>query len=327
MYVLERDDSKPGPSPYVLDATAGDMPRSSIELLVQLKHTTSSSTSSNTKPPPPPPMALTLNNYLAVPPPRTTRTALIGHMLATQYPDKIKSADDIESILFLPFVEGGIVKGRTTSGGCGSDADDHDDASDERHHHQQQQQQQQEQSSNGCLPETDTRNQSSFGSLSSPYSGQEQRNKSESTLDVEDEIEVDDNMSLSRNISRFAKPEISLRFPCYEIPPDLNESNPNYSSPRLLSSPSMDVHAKRLRFFEHEHETFDSTNVVPDDSKNNKKKDKDFTTIVDTSNTGNRKKSHEAPLLLPERSFRFPILQFPCLGCFGKSSATVSSSD
>ena len=35
MYVLKKKLSEPGSSPYVIEATEGDMPRSSIELIVE----------------------------------------------------------------------------------------------------------------------------------------------------------------------------------------------------------------------------------------------------------------------------------------------------
>ena len=37
MYVLRKDLNKPGPAPYVLDKEQGDMPRSSIYVMVKLK--------------------------------------------------------------------------------------------------------------------------------------------------------------------------------------------------------------------------------------------------------------------------------------------------
>lgn len=98
-YVLKKDLSKLGQSPYVLDRKLGDEPRSSIKLLVEFKDGKQ--------------RRLTLEKYLSVPPPRTTRIGLIKCMLAEQ---KGIDPNEIESILFMPFVEGGVIKGRSTSG-------------------------------------------------------------------------------------------------------------------------------------------------------------------------------------------------------------------
>jgi len=106
MYVLRKDLSKPGSSPYILDRDAGDIPKSSIELWVEFV--------SGDK------RTFTLNNYLSIPPPRTLRLDVVKHMLAEQYPEEIVS-DDIVSIEFMPFVTSGedgedFVKGITPSG-------------------------------------------------------------------------------------------------------------------------------------------------------------------------------------------------------------------
>jgi broad specificity phosphatase PhoE len=102
MYLLQKDLTKPGDSPYVLDSENGDVPRSSIDVLIELK-----STGAKRK--------LKLENYLSIPPPRTTRIELVKHMLAEQNPSEI-DADDIASIVFMPFIEGGVIRGRSTSG-------------------------------------------------------------------------------------------------------------------------------------------------------------------------------------------------------------------
>ena len=107
IYVLRKDLSKPGPSPYILDNESGDMPRSSIEVMVTLKSTQQK-------------LILKLENYLSIPPPRTTRIDLVKCLLAEQYPSEVK-ADDVDSIVFMPFVEGGIIKGRSTSGVASKD--------------------------------------------------------------------------------------------------------------------------------------------------------------------------------------------------------------
>lgn len=120
MYVLKKDLSKPGPSPYVLDKEQGDVPQSSINLRVQLQNKQQESsggvggaagetTTTTTK-------SLILKDYLNVPPPRTTQLGCIKYMLAEQYPEEIKDPNDIASIMFMPFVAGGIIKGRSSSG-------------------------------------------------------------------------------------------------------------------------------------------------------------------------------------------------------------------
>ena len=106
MYVLRKDLSKPGGSPYILDREAGDIPKSSIELWVEF-------VSGDKK-------TFTLNNYLSIPPPRTLRLDVVKNMLAEQYPEEIVT-DDIVSIEFMPFVTSGedgedFVKGVTPSG-------------------------------------------------------------------------------------------------------------------------------------------------------------------------------------------------------------------
>jgi len=102
MYVLQKDLAKPGASPYILDKDSGDTPRSSIDVLIELKSTGEQRT-------------LKLENYLSVPPPRTTRFELVRHMLADQYPSEVNE-NDISSIVFMPFTEGGVIRGRSTSG-------------------------------------------------------------------------------------------------------------------------------------------------------------------------------------------------------------------
>lgn len=100
VYVLTKDLSKPGNSPYVLDATLGDVPRSSIDVLVEVQGYDE-------------PRLLKLENYLSVPPPRTTRVRLIKRMLAQQYNLDTR---DMGHLVFMPFVQGGVIKGRSTSG-------------------------------------------------------------------------------------------------------------------------------------------------------------------------------------------------------------------
>ena len=209
MYVLRRDLTKPGPSPYVLDQTHGDMPRSSIDVLVQLKSK-----------PDDKPLALKLEDYLSIPPPRTTRIALIGHMLAAQYPQQITSPTDIAAILFMPFHgDGGIIKGRSTSG-VGMEC--------------LQQQQQQEKQKSGELPETDKRWEESFML----------RQGSRDDRFYRDNDSVNDMASI-----HFAQPEMSLRFPCIQLPVEDMQS---YLSGRDWPSPRPSASQRHMQFVERE---------------------------------------------------------------------------
>ena len=99
--VLRKDLSKPGSSPYILDREAGDIPQSSIELLVTFR----SGENKN----------FTLNHYLSIPPPRTLRLDIVKRMLQDQYPEEVDGRE-ISTIEFMPFVAGDLVAGRTTSG-------------------------------------------------------------------------------------------------------------------------------------------------------------------------------------------------------------------
>lgn len=72
LYVLKKDLQKPGDSPYVLDPELGETPRSSVDVLVKFENGKS--------------QAYKLNDYLSIPPPRTTRVEIMKDMLANQYP-------------------------------------------------------------------------------------------------------------------------------------------------------------------------------------------------------------------------------------------------
>lgn len=73
VYVLRKDLTLPGTAPYHLDSECGDMPRSSIELMIILK--------SGDK------RLVTLSDYLSIPAPRTTQKAIVKRMLAEQHGD------------------------------------------------------------------------------------------------------------------------------------------------------------------------------------------------------------------------------------------------
>ena len=145
--VLRKDLSKPGSSPYILDREAGDIPKSSIELLVTFR----SGENKN----------FTLNHYLSIPPPRTLRLDIVKRMLQDQYPEEV-DAREISTIEFMPFVAGDVVAGRTTSGAHEEQASathnhnqNSDDLARQHHNHSQSQcnfftQVTQEQSLNRC---------------------------------------------------------------------------------------------------------------------------------------------------------------------------------
>lgn len=81
MYVLQKDDSLPGHSPYALDPRQGDMPSSSIELLVEFKDGQ---------------RKLRLKDYLSIPMPRTRHLSVAREMLAAQHnlnPEDIVNID------------------------------------------------------------------------------------------------------------------------------------------------------------------------------------------------------------------------------------------
>mmetsp|Transcript_13618 Transcript_13618/g.31293 ORF Transcript_13618/g.31293 Transcript_13618/m.31293 type:complete len:340 (-) Transcript_13618:100-1119(-) len=74
MYVLQMDESLSGRAPYKLDSVQGDFPKSSVDAMVTFKDGQ-------------PSCKLTLNDYLLLPPPRTTHLALTTakEMLAEQH--------------------------------------------------------------------------------------------------------------------------------------------------------------------------------------------------------------------------------------------------
>jgi hypothetical protein len=83
VYVLRKDLSLHGASPYRLDSEVGDMPHSSIDLMVVLK--------SGEK------RLVTLSDYLSVPAPRTIQKDIVKKMLAEQHSDlKAEDIDDID---------------------------------------------------------------------------------------------------------------------------------------------------------------------------------------------------------------------------------------
>jgi len=133
VYVLQKDESKPGVSPYVLDSEHGDTPRSTIDVMVEFGSTGEH-------------RILKLEDYLSVPPPRTTRIRLVKKMLAEQYG---LDAHDMHHLVFMPFVEGRVIKGRSTSGKFSASehgSSEHGSVNDDFLELQQQRQQQQQNS-------------------------------------------------------------------------------------------------------------------------------------------------------------------------------------
>lgn len=92
MYVLRKDMEKPGLSPYVLDDSLGDHPKSSIQVIATL---------SNGKK-----HELKLDDYLSIPPPRTMQIDLIKTKISEQYPGIPRK--DIEDVSFVK-VTGGLL--------------------------------------------------------------------------------------------------------------------------------------------------------------------------------------------------------------------------
>jgi hypothetical protein len=109
MYVLRKDLTQRGLSPYVLERSRGDMPRSSVELYLRFKKNAednkddningnedeNETESDNTERPVKENM-YRLHDYLGVPPPRMRSIAVIKQKLAEQYPDlNIETIDTI----------------------------------------------------------------------------------------------------------------------------------------------------------------------------------------------------------------------------------------
>ena len=98
IYVLRKDLSIPGTSPYVLDPIHGDVPESSIDILTTFRSKTKAGNGDEMQQ-----KVFKLHDYLNIPPPRMTRIEIVKEKLAAQYLDEIASAADIQSITFMPF--------------------------------------------------------------------------------------------------------------------------------------------------------------------------------------------------------------------------------
>ena len=102
VYVLKKDLSKPGISPYLLDESNGATPKSSIDLQVEFFSQPGNR------------VVYKLEDYLSIPPPRTMQLDLVKQLLEQQYPEIDK--DDISSVIFMPFIDGAILQKRTAQG-------------------------------------------------------------------------------------------------------------------------------------------------------------------------------------------------------------------
>jgi hypothetical protein len=101
-YVLQKDLTKPGMSPYVLDPQNGDMPKSSIDLQIDFASQPGCR------------QVYKLEDYLRLPPPRTMQLDLVKEKLEEQYPEIDK--DDVQKVVFMPFIDGAIVQKRAKCG-------------------------------------------------------------------------------------------------------------------------------------------------------------------------------------------------------------------
>lgn len=197
IYVLQKDLSKPGNSPYVLDKESGDVPRSSIDVMVELS-TTNNDGSNTTEQ-----RILKLENYLSVPPPRTTRIRLVKRMLAQQYN---LDESDMGHLVFMPFVEGGVIKGRSTSGVASSpstpnssrhnasvDLEDEEDSDYDD-------EEEEEANDDGLRDRFD---------LHPPYSTRRSRSSSNASWSPDG--------AAGGQFNRYARKEVSGRFPCIKL--------------------------------------------------------------------------------------------------------------
>ena len=109
IYVLRRDLSQKGRSPYALDRTLGNFPTSSVNIQVKVKTRRSTplqeeSSSHNEKDGTTTTRTYKLMDYLSLPSPRRHQTEEIKTKLVEQYPEDFQGGPNtIESITFLPY--------------------------------------------------------------------------------------------------------------------------------------------------------------------------------------------------------------------------------
>lgn len=102
VHVLQKDLSLPGISPYVLDHENGDVPRSSINVLVEYSTGRPDQETLLIE-------QFTLSDYLSIPAPRTTQCSIVKAMLKEQH-DILREAE-IKHFSFIPFHEGAMIPG------------------------------------------------------------------------------------------------------------------------------------------------------------------------------------------------------------------------
>ena len=112
VYVLRKDLSKPGLAPYVLDSNLGDSPRSSIDLRVEVRSNNNNG-DTDAAPNRTTTHTLTLDDYLSIPPPRTTRLDIIKKMIIEQHTNIIPNEEDIVSVETVSFMDGALNQGRS----------------------------------------------------------------------------------------------------------------------------------------------------------------------------------------------------------------------
>ena len=97
IYVLRKDLTKPGCSPYCLDAANGDLPKSSIDIMVKY-YNKDDPTIIEEK-------IFKLHDYLNIPPPRMSdiRINIVKETLVAQNPEELYSVDAIVSMAYMPF--------------------------------------------------------------------------------------------------------------------------------------------------------------------------------------------------------------------------------
>jgi broad specificity phosphatase PhoE len=109
VYALKKDLTLPGMSPYILDHENGDVPRSSINVLVEysqgphgeeeVEKTTTTTVTEK----------FTLSDYLSIPAPRTTQSKIVKAMLKEQH--EVLREANIKHFSFIPFHEGAVSPG------------------------------------------------------------------------------------------------------------------------------------------------------------------------------------------------------------------------
>lgn len=105
VYVLRKNLHKPGLSPYVLDPSLGDMPKSSIDVVVESQPNPDTEKSLVT--PPSTTGIYTIQDYLSLPSPRTRQFDALKEKLLEQYPSEFASENSrlITKVTPQPFMQ------------------------------------------------------------------------------------------------------------------------------------------------------------------------------------------------------------------------------